>query len=159
MMHPVLIAKHTINRKYKDMSPERKRKLTLIVIIMVLLLIYRKRIVKSIKGLFHKDINKLEVNQSNLSYSKGEYYSMCSTLEASMNGWGTQVSPIMEVFKRLKTLDDWNFLQKSFGEREKEGGFLVPNITGDLKYWLSDELSSSDMEAIRELLQQNGINY
>lgn len=159
-MHPAIIKPAiAIRHKYMAISTEKRRRLTYIILIIIFVLVFRKRIIGAIKNMFHKDINKLEVNQNNLTYSRGEYFSMCSTLEASMNGWGTQVSPIIDVFKKLKTIDDWNFLQKSFGVREKEGGPMIPNITGDLKTWLSDELGISDMEEIRDLLLKNNVNY
>ena len=159
-MLPVLLkTANTAKQKITSIPPDKRSKIIYVVLIIAFALIFGKRLAGAIRNMFQKDINKLEVNTSNLTYQRGDYYSMCSTLEASMNGWGTQVSPIIDVFKKLKSIDDWNFLQKSFGEREKEGGTIVPNITGDLKMWLSDELDISDMEEIRDILLENGISY
>ena len=60
---------------------------------------------------------------------------------------------------RIRTQDDWNFLQKSFGVRKKDGGTFFSDITGDLKMWLADELDSDDLKEIKDIFQKQGVNY
>jgi len=76
-----------------------------------------------------------------------------------MNGSGTQEEPIMTVMTRLKTQDDWNYLQKCFGIRKKDGGTFFSDITGDLKTWLSDDLDEGEMEELQSNLGRSGITY
>ncbi len=159
-MHPGLIkAAQNAKQRYNSVSSENKKRARYLIIFIILFLLFRRKITGAIRKMFHKDISKLEVDQSNLSYDRGEYFSMCSTLESAMEGSGTQENSIMDVMMRLQTQDDWNFLQKSFGIRKKDGGTFYSDITGDLKTWLSDDLDSGEMEEVRDILRQGGINY
>ena len=60
---------------------------------------------------------------------------------------------------RIKTQDDWNFLQKSFGIRKKDGGTFFSDLTGDLKMWLADDLDQDELEEVRDTLRTHGVNY
>lgn len=159
-MHPALIqASRNIRKRYNAIPPDRRRRARNIILIIVLILLFKNKISGALRKMFHKDINKLEVDQSKLTYTRGEYFSMCSTLEAAMNGSGTQEDPIMDVMMRLRTQDDWNFLQKSFGIRKKDGGTFYSDITGDLKTWIADELDSGEMKEVKDILSRQGISY
>lgn len=141
------------------MSPQTKVRARNIIILIVLFLLFRKRLVGAIRKMFHKDINKLDVNTGNLSYERSEYFSMCSSLESAMNGTGTQEDVVLNVIMRMRIQDDWNFLQKCFGIREKDGGTFYSDLTGDLKAWFADDLDSGEMEEIRDILSSQGISY
>ncbi len=159
-MNPAIIkAAGAIKQKYDAIPPEKKRRARNIIVIIVFIALFHKKIGNAIRLMFHKDINKLDVDTGNLTYPKSEYYSMCSTLEAAMDGTGTQDSSVKDVFTRIKTQDDWNFLQKAFGIRKKDGGTFFADITGDLKMWLSDDLDESEMGEITNTLKQQGITY
>ncbi|GEM_PF-6643647 len=155
-MIPYLLA---AKRSYDAIPPQRKRTMWLIVISILVILLMKNKIAAIWKTLFHNDVAKMDYNASNLSFSETEYFSMCSTLEAAMNGTGTQDESIMMVMRRLNTQDDWTFLQKSFGTRKKDGGTFFSDITGDLKAWLSDELDGDEMEEITQILQSKGIRF
>ena len=159
MYQAFVAAGQKIKDKYNSIPPDNRRRARNIILIIILILLFKNRIMGSIRKMFHKDINKLEVNNSNLTYERGEYFSMCSTLESAMNGTGTMEESIMDVMMRLKTQDDWNFLQKSFGVRKKDGGTFYSDLTGDLKMWLADDLDSGEMEEVRDTLRQHGITY
>jgi len=159
-MHPHFAsAGNKLRNKYYSIPPKTRKRARNIIIIILLILIFRGRITGAIRRLIHRDISKIDVNIAKLSYLRGEYYSMCSTLEAAMNGWGTNEDSIYEVIMRLNTQDDWNYLQKCFGIRKKDGGTFLPDITGDLKAWLVDDLSSGELKKVRDILRQRGINY
>jgi len=159
-MHPALIkAGMYMKNKYDSITPETKRKAWIIILIIMLLIVFRNRFSGLFTRIFHRDIAKVEVNHNNLTYERSEYYSMCSTLESSMNGSGTQEEPIMTVMTKLKTQDDWNYLQKCFGIRKKDGGTFFSDITGDLKTWLSDDLDEGEMEELQSNLGRSGITY
>ena len=159
-MNPAVIkAAQSVKKGYSNISPQSKKRARNIIIFIVLFLFFRRKITGAIRKMFHKDISKLEVDQSNLTYDRGEYFSMCSTLESAMDGSATQEDSIMEVMMRIKTQDDWNFLQKSFGVRKKDGGTFFSDLTGDLKMWLADDLDQGEMEEVRDTLRQHGVNY
>lgn len=159
MYQYLIAAGQQMKNKYNSIPPERRRRAWSVILIIVLILIFKNKVSAAIRRMIHKDIAKIEVDQTNLTYDRGEYFSMCSTLESAMNGTGTQEESIMDVMMRLKTQDDWNFLQKCFGTRKKDGGTFYADITGDLKMWLSDDLDSDEMEEIRDTLRQHGITY
>jgi len=159
-MHPAIIAAGMrMKSKYDSIAPETKRRAWIVVLVIVLLIVFRNRFSGLVTRIFHRDIAKVEVNQGNLTYQRSEYYSMCSTLESSMNGTGTQEDPIMNVMMRLRTQDDWNYLQKCFGIRKKDGGTFFADITGDLKTWLSDDLDAGEMSELQSILNRSGISY
>ncbi|HBS86174.1 MAG TPA: hypothetical protein DEA97_06445 [Bacteroidales bacterium] len=159
-MHPSITnTGNYLKKQYEAIPPDKRRRTRNIIIIIVLILIFKNKIIDGIRNLFHRDINKIDVDKGNLSYEKGEYYSMCSTLESAMDGTGTDEEAINSVIMRMQSQDDWNFLQKSFGVRKKDGGTFYADITGDLKMWLGDELDSSEMEEIKEILIGQGVNY
>jgi len=159
-MHPVITnTGKYLKKQYDSVPQDKRRRARNIIIIVVLILIFKNKIIDGLRNLFHRDINKIDVDTGNLSYEKGEYYSMCSTLESAMDGTGTDEEAINSVFMRMQSQDDWNFLQKAFGVRKKDGGTFYADITGDLKMWLGDELDSSEMEEVKEILIGQGINY
>lgn len=146
-------------KKYDSVPPEKKRKTGIIILVIIIILIFRNKIGSAVRRMLHNDVDKIDVNNENLSFEKGEYFSMCTTLESSMNGTATQEDSIMDVIMRLRTQDDWNFLQKCFGTRKKDGGTFFADLTGDIKSWLADDLDSEEMQEIRDTLRQNGITY
>ncbi|HBS88087.1 MAG: hypothetical protein A2W91_05570 [Bacteroidetes bacterium GWF2_38_335] len=148
-----------IKTKYNEMPVAKRRRLRNIIIIIILFLIFKNRIIDGFRNLFHRDISKIDVDKGNLTFENGEYYSMCSTLESAMEGTGTDEEAVMGVIMRLRTQDDWNYLQKAFGIRKKDGGTFYADITGDLKMWLGDELDSSEMQELKDTLISSGINY
>jgi hypothetical protein len=159
-MHPAVVKSgQVIVDKIKQIPPQDKKRARNIILLILLILIFKNRISNLIRNLTHKDINQVDVNKGNLTYDRSEYYSMCSTLESAMDGAGTKEESIMTVMMRLKTQDDWNFLQKCFGIRKKRGGLFYKDVTGDLKMWLSDDLNSSELREVRDILQSSGINF
>ncbi len=152
-------AKDVVSKGYSSISPERKRMIGFVLVVIVLVMFFGQRLIDSVRSLFHKDINKIEVNNRNLTYPKSEYYAMCSTLESAMQYSGTDEDSILDIMRRIKNLDDWNFLQKAFGKRKKDGGTFYADITGDLKMWINDELNSSKMKETKSILKENGVEY
>lgn len=159
MYQYLIAASLEAKRRYNSIPPDRKRKAWMIILFILLYLIFKNKIEFAIRRMLHKDIDKIDFATESLSYERGEYFSMCTTLESSMNGTGTQEDSIYDVMMRLRTQDDWNFLQKCFGTRKKDGGTFFADLTGDLKSWLADDLDGGEMEEVRDILRQRGINY
>lgn len=152
-------AKDYVSQKYNSVSPQNRRRAIIIILVIVFILLFGGRIRDGIRKMFHKDVSKLKYDAAKLTFDRSEYFSMCSTLEGAMNGSGTQTESLLEVFTRLKTQDDWYFLQKCFGTRKKDGGTFMSDITGDLKMWLSDELDEDELKEATDTLKQQGITY
>lgn len=148
-----------IKKAYHRTDPLARRRATMIIIIIIAVLMFRRSFSSFFGSLFNRDINQLDVDRTNLSYSKSEFYLMCSTLDASMSGSGTDEETIFATIGKMNTQDDWQFLQKSFGIRKKDGGFWNSDINGDLKKWLSDDLMDSEVDEVREILSSRNISY
>ena len=148
-----------IQRAYRNTDPLARRRATMVIVIIVAVLMFRRSFGSFFSSLFNRDINQLDVDKSNLSYTKSEFHLMCSTLDASMSGGGTDEETIYATMRKLNTQDDWQFLQKTFGIRKKDGGFWNSDINGDLKKWLSDDLMDSEVDEVRRILSESNISY
>jgi len=148
-----------IRRAYQNTDPLARRRATMIIVLVIAVLLFRKSFGSFWSSLFNRDINQLDVDKTNLSYTKSEFHLMCSTLDASMSGGGTDEETIFATMRKMNTQDDWQFLQKTFGIRKKDGGFWNSDINGDLKKWFSDDLMDSEVDEIREILSASNISY
>ena len=148
-----------IRRAYQNTDPLARRRATMIIVLVIAVLLFRKSFGSFWSSLFNRDINQLDVDKTNLSYTKSEFHLMCSTLDASMSGGGTDEETIFATMRKMNTQDDWQFLQKTFGIRKKDGGFWNSDINGDLKKWISDDLMDSEVDEIREILSASNISY
>ena len=96
------------------------------------------------------------VQRNNLSYSISEFTSMANQLFNAMDGAGTNEDIIFSVFNKIQTKDDYNQLIKSFGVRSSTS--WTSSFSGDLLAWLSDELSSSDVKKLNNILSKIGVS-
>jgi len=95
-----------------------------------------------------------EVEKNNLSFSISEFNSMANQLFNAMDGVGTSEDVIFSVFNKLQNKDDYNQLIKSFGIRSSTS--FMSSFGGDLLVWLSDELSSSEIKKLNNILSKIG---
>lgn len=120
-----------IQRAYRNTDPLARRRATMIIIIIIAVLIFRRSFGNFFGSLFNRDINKLDVDRTNLTYTKSEFHLMCSSLDSAMSGGGTDEETIYATVRKLNTQDDWQFLQKTFGIRKKMevfGILMLPEI-------------------------------
>lgn len=96
------------------------------------------------------------VQKENLTFSISEYNSMANQLFNAMDGAGTTEDIIFSVFNKIQTKDDYNQLIKSFGVRSSTS--WTSSFSGDLLTWLSDELSSSDVKKLNNILSKIGVS-
>jgi hypothetical protein len=148
-----------IKQAYHNTSPLARRRATYVILLIIAVLMFRKSFSNFFGSLFNRDINKLDVDKTNLTYTTSEFHLMCSTLDASMSGSGTDEQTIYATMRKMKNQDDWQFLQKTFGVRKKDGGFWSSDISGDLKKWLSDDLYDSEVDEVRSILSESNISY
>ena len=96
------------------------------------------------------------VQKENLTFSMSEYNSMANQLFNAMDGAGTNEDIIFSIFNKIETKDDYNQLIKSFGVRSSTS--FMSSFSGDLLTWLSDELSSSDVKKLNNILSKIGVS-
>lgn len=93
-----------------------------------------------------------------LTYPLSNYNVLADILQAAMFDLGTNESYIYDVFRKLKNPRDLLQLIKAFGIRPyysfgwKQGDY-------NLGQWFNEELSSSEVNKINQILASNGITY
>lgn len=90
-----------------------------------------------------------------------DFRSLSNQLFDAFDGYGTSVSKIKEIFKLLKSNADYDALKSAYGVREVSSGrfnVFLSDFEGDLPATLRDELSSSQLEDVNQILTSNGIS-
>ncbi len=156
-----------LKTKFRDKTKDLNLGKALAIVVLVLLIVWGLRKVfgslkSPLQSLISKltaDINKIKVDKSNLTHSNSEFSSFASTLEAAMNYTGTDEEAVFSVLREMNTQDDWNQMIKTFGIRKKINSALESDDLGDLKFWITDELSSSDRDYGRSILSSKNIKF
>lgn len=116
--------------------------LALLIIVVIVAVWIRRRKQNTVKD--------LPVNTANVSLHDSELKIMAGQLYTAMHGAGTDEKSIYRILEKLKTVDDWNALIKTFGIKEK-GTWFTP-FRGNLLDWLQDELTSKELKKCNEIL-------
>ncbi len=90
-----------------------------------------------------------EIDTNKVSLTQSQFNTLASKLHTAMNGMGTDEDSIYDAFKTINSRSDLLQLIKTFGVKDGE----------TLKEWLYDDLSSSDIQHINEILASKNINY
>lgn len=122
---------------------------SLIALLLLILLIRKIKKDKSIT-------DKIEIDESKLSYNLTDYTLWANQLFTSMKGAGTDYAAIERVLARLKTNEDWQALVKAFGTREVKS--FTFKFSGTLYDWLQDELTTKETNKINTLLASVGVS-
>ena len=87
--------------------------------------------------------------------------SKANKIFSAMDGYGTDAEAIVSVFRSLKTDGDFVGLQKAFGIRTIDSGYLnpAPNFRGTLTAAITDELSNYYKQRINKILTDKKIKY
>lgn len=87
--------------------------------------------------------------------------SIANQIFTAVDGYQSDEAAIYRAFANVKNDLDVVNLIKAFGIREVSTGVgnPSPNLKGTLSQALSDELSSSEMKALNDLLARKGITY
>ena len=107
-----------------------------------------------------------DLDDTKLSYPKTQYNTWANKLETAMFSVGTYEEDIYAIFRMLKNNNDYLQLLKSFGRRKYSGGVL-PGIETTLDFskgwtlnqWLTEELSTSELRKVNDILRSKGIKY
>jgi hypothetical protein len=93
--------------------------------------------------------------------SSAQLRSYANKIFSAMDGYGTDEEAIISVFRSLKTDGDFVGLQKAFGIRTIDSGYLnpAPNFKGTLNAAITDELSNYYKVRINKILGDKKIKY
>ena len=93
--------------------------------------------------------------------SSASLSSKANKIFAAMDGYGTDEEAIISVFRSLKTDGDFIGLQKAFGIRTIDSGYLnpTPNFKGTLNAAITDEVSNYYKQRINKILTDKKIKY
>jgi len=99
------------------------------------------------------------VNQGQTpSFSDDEYNSMADELVVTMAGAGTYFEDLKAIMAKLNNNLDAVKLNQAFGQRSYTSWYGGKSTAG-LKSWLDDDLSSSEISEMYQLMKVNGVTY
>lgn len=147
------------NDLLKYLSLNRKTKIGIIVAIVVVVSIiifivwWKQNVSQKIHDKkINTDLANLldeEITTENITITQQQLNSYASKLYKAMDGWGTDEQQIFDVFRQMQTRSDVLQLIKTFGVKDHK----------TLQEWLFDELSTSDLDKINQILSNNAIDY
>ena len=105
------------------------------------------------------DIAKEENKGIEPTYSESNYKTLADRLYSAMNTSGTDESAIYSVFQQMKTRIDVLKLIEAYGTRQLYVFGVPVGGKQNLSQALSDELSSSEIAKVNQILFTKGINY
>lgn len=136
--------------------------LLIAVVFMVYNLIFKKPDPEEKK---QQELEK-ELNETKLTFPKSQYYQFADSLEVAMENATTDEDTIYNIFKKLKSNNDYLMLVKAFGKRvytgELFGGITSMIDFGDgesLEQWLHHELDADEIKQVNYILHNRGIKY
>lgn len=108
-----------------------------------------------------KQIDKDIKAEGNTTYANSQFIIWANRLEQAMFDVGTDEAAIYNIFNYLKTDGDLLTLIKAFGMRRYSGGFLPAFLNEKLSLvqWIQEELNTSEMKKLNDILKSKGIKY
>lgn len=101
----------------------------------------------------------VEIQKSNLTLPESQYKSMADGIEMALNQrYNDDEARVYAELSKLNTADDWKKLNVVFGSRTRNNSLFSPTITGGLKDWFIDGLSSSEQAKVNEILSKIGVS-
>lgn len=94
------------------------------------------------------EVNK-EIDTNKITLTQSQINTLVSKIYTAMTGAGTDEEAIYDAFSTLSSYSDLQQLNKTFGVKE--------HMT--LREWLTDDLSTSEINHINEILASKNINY
>lgn len=89
------------------------------------------------------------------------YTSMADEIFEAMNGYGTNEAKINAVLERLQKKSHWDSLVSAYGIRKLSSGrgnVFVSDFTGNLPNSLINELDSSELKTVNNILSKIGVS-
>lgn len=99
----------------------------------------------------------LTSNGVKASYTSDEYKSMANKLYEAMDGWGTDSATIFTIYGKLNNDVDFIKLDQAFGVREATDNLFGLYAPEDLEGWIKDDLSTSEITQLNNILKKRGI--
>lgn len=90
-----------------------------------------------------------------------DFRSLANRLFDAFDGYGTSNDEVKEIFKLLKSDADYDALKAAYGVREVSSGtwnVFSSNFEGDLPATIHDEMSSSEIAELNQIMTSNGIS-
>ena len=125
--------------------------------------------VENVDVIVNTDASKITITKEQAQQFARTIYDACNLMAPL---YGTDEEAILEVFKKLKTGDDYKLVYQTFGMKEYNGNNAPPRsgwgrffdvfAPRDLNYWLRSELSPSDGEVyqvVKERIESAGYSF
>jgi hypothetical protein len=128
----------------KDWFSKLSPKMQIILVIVALVILFKSA---GLKAEAVGEIASLNANGIVRSYPDSQYTTFANKLYYAMKGIGTYTEDIYSVMRKMKNDVDVIHLTTAFGDKD---GY-------SLSEWLSDDLSSSEMAKVNDILSAKGI--
>lgn len=144
-------------------SLESREKMILIIVVVVILWISRNKI----KGFLNaagknlqnqSEISKLQSNGIKATYDAEKYQKLADYLFRAMDGVGTYVQDVYNAFNQLRNDVDFIKLDTAFGVRTPTDTWFGLAGSHDLKTWIKEDLSESEVSTLNNLLKNRGVS-
>lgn len=145
---------------WHSLSPQGK--LIVILIILIILFVLRNKIKGSIQAAGKSIQNQSEVavlqaHGIKATYSEDKYKKLADYLYRSMDGWGTDSEAVYNAFEQLRNDVDFILLDRAFGIRTASDNLFGLLEDEDLKGWIREDLSATEVQKLNTILKNRGI--
>lgn len=93
------------------------------------------------------------------TYTAAQYSDMADSLFTAMDGYGTNEDKIYAVFNKLRNDADFIKLDQAFGVRGATDDLFGFYAATDLQGWIIDDLDSSEITKLNNILRKKGISH
>jgi hypothetical protein len=150
----------TAQNWWKSLTPGQQ----LFVVIAIVIIIWIAR--NSIRGYVEGAQNAIQnvseeqaLNNAGIkaTYTTSQYKSMADILFSAMDGYGTEDELVFKQFAKLKNDVDFVRLDDAFGVREATDNLFGLYEPVDLRGWIKDDLSESQIKTLNSKLKSQGL--
>lgn len=140
------------------LTPQQKPYVIGGALVLIIILLFRR---KSAAAQEQQALTNESTAAGTATYPSSQYFAWANRLEQAMFDVGTDEDAIISVFGNLKNNADFLALKTAFGVRNYTGGFVPGFLSDDLSLdgWLQQELDSSEIAQLNNILANKGITY
>jgi hypothetical protein len=145
---------------WKSLTPGQQ--LFVVLVIVIVIWIARNALKGFVEGAENAIQNVSEEQALNnagikATYTNSQYKSMADILYSAMDGYGTDDELVYKQFAKLKNDVDFVRLDDAFGVREATDNLFGLYEPLDLRGWVKDDLSESQIKTLNSKLKSQGI--
>ena len=122
------------------------RSIVIIIVVIIIIIVIIKIFKKSFKKL---SVENTYINMNNVTVSEQDIVTYANELYLAMKGIGTNEQKIYDIFSKLNTKDDYNYLFKTFAVKDGK----------TLKEWIYSELDGNELARLNEITKYYNVSF